>query len=571
MIFTLRKLASFHVSDTRRVAESWMLDSVPDGVQWLTGRYTIMPPRSDAPVLPVMAIAQSGDDPRILPGMVEWTRIAHAPNRFSKFINRAIHVHTVDSEHLTLPARAPYLLAFPGGRSDRILSLDTPWFGRSARVRDVRPREPVRSWAVSTNALVKAWVIVQTGDEPASLRLTFGGQAATLLLPPGSSRVIPVEAPRAHRLPFDPHVYYRWSCDVTWGWARVMVLDQPEMLAWWAMEQGDAGWLETIEPMLATDSLAGSLSRALLSPVGSAERAAVGSHLESILADTAAWLAAFGMSETWMKRVPYWEGEGVVWSPVRLPEKPSVDWLAALPLWPRGAMVLEVMPPASFAGAEVVFTDPVGRLIERGVIDHEGRVAFPRAYPGESMTVRLVNRPAPPETTRVSPDPRAMVVSWRDALASSYWEDRMPDDPPALPVAEFDHGLRVDRATVEATQVAPGASLPLDVRWWVDASVTRPDRYAVWIHVVAADGSVVAQHDRGLWYHLERAGPDRREPARRELIHLPDDMAPGRYEIRMGVWIPAQRKRLKVESSAGVPSASLRHVVMGSIDVVPAP
>jgi len=570
-MLTLKELVSFHVSDTRRVAESWMLDSVPAGVQWLTGRYTIMPPRTDAAVWPVVAIAQSGDDPRILPGMVEWTRIGHAPNRFSKFINRTIHIHTVDGEHLTLPARAPYLMAFPGGRSDRMLSLDAPWFGRSGRVRDVNAREPVRSWLVGTNVLEHAWLVVQTGDEPVSLRVRFGDASATLMLPPGSARVIPVETPRARRLPADPYFYYRWSCDVTWGWARVMVLDRADLLAWWAMEQGDAGWLERAAPTVAADTLAGALSRALLSPVGSEERAALDNRLAAVLGDDAAWLAAFGMSETWMTRMPYWDGDGSVWSPIRSPEAVSVDWLAALPLMPRGALTLEVTPAGGFAGAEVVITDQAGRLIKRGIIDEQGHFALPRGYPGEPMTVRLVDREKAPEAVRVFPDPRGMVTGWRDALRLPFGERMATDLSPALPIARFDHGISLMRAAVETMRTVPGGTVSMDIQWWVDDALVRPDRYSVWIHVVAADGSVVAQQDRGLWYHLERAGSDRREPARREEVRVPDELAFGRYEVRMGVWIPAQRKRLKVESGDGVPSASRRHVVIGFIDVVATP
>lgn len=569
-VFTVKELASFHVSDTRRVAESWMLDAVPPGVQWLTGRYTLVPPPNDAAKLEVMAIAQSGDEPHRVPGMVEWARFSHADNRFSKFINRDIHFHTVDSEHLVLPARPPYLLPFPGGRHDRILSLDAPWFGRSTRVRDVRPYQPVRAWAVTTGRLERAWVVLQTGDEPASARVSFGGVADAVYMPPGSTRIIAVDDPHSFRLPLDPHRYYRWRADATWGTVRAILISDAGSMAWWAMEQGRRDTLAEVLPSVPSGSLAADLGHALLSPVGSPERAAMRDRLEQILADPAAWLSAFGMSETWMQRLPYMEAETGFWSYIDGGGSGRTAVAAALPLLPAGPMVMTLAPAERMAAAEVEVHDHFGRLVGRGTVDAEGRFPLPMVEPGEVVTVRVLDRREAPRSTHIAPEPRRMVAAWRDGMAEPFGREAFAATTKA-PQAEFAHGIQLQRVAVDLSDARPGGRLAIDTQWWVAPGMSRPDRYSVWLHVVDATGALVAQQDKGLWYHLERTGPDHREPARREVLALPEDLAPGRYEIRTGVWIPAQRKRLRLVSSILPEQHAERYLVIDRFEVPVSP
>lgn len=569
-VFTLKELASFHTTDTRRVAESWMLDAVPPGVQWLTGRYTLVPPPTDDEKLEVVAIAQSGDEPRRLPGMIEWARFSHAENRFSKFINRDIHFHTVDSGHLVLPARPPYVLPFPGGRNDRMVSLDAPWFGRSTRVRDVRPDQPVRAWAVSTGGIDRAWVVVQTGEEPAAVTVAFGGVSREWRLPPGSTQVMPVEAPAAFRLPMDEHRYYRWRADATWGLARVILLTEAEQLAWWAMEQGLRDTVAAVLPLISEGTMAVDLGRALLSPVGSPERAAMRQRLEQVLEDAAVWRSAFGMSETWMRRMPFMDVEEDFWSTAAAEDSGRSTITAAIPLLPAGPMVMTLSPPEPFAAGEVEVYDQAGRLIGRAAADAAGEFPLPVSEPGETLTVRLLDRDTAPRSTRIAPDPRRMVEAWRDRLNEPFGREAYAA-PNSAPQAVFAHGIHLHRIAVDLTTAHPGGQLAIDGQWWVGPQVARPDRYSVWLHVVDAEGALVAQQDKGLWYHLKRAGPDHREPARREVLTLPVELAPGRYEIRTGVWIPSQRKRLRLVSSVLPDQQAERYLVLARFEVPAVP
>ena len=83
--------------------------------------------------------------------------------------------------------------------------------------------------------------------------------------------------------------------------------------------------------------------------------------------------------------------------------------------------------------------------------------------------------------------------------------------------------------------------------------------------VVDEEGGVVGQYDKGVTSYLREIRPDPRGPPLTDRIMLPDSLEPGRYEVRVGMWIPSQRKRSEV-ISASLPHTR-RYVVIDAFDV----
>jgi hypothetical protein len=563
-VFSAREVMSFYVSDTRRVAETWMLDSVPKGVQWLTWRYTVTLPEYEGPKLPVYASAQSGDQPHRVPGMIPWTQFAFFDNRFSKFINRVIHLHTLENEYFRLPSHPPYLLPLSGERRDTALSLDAPWFGRSSRVRNVAPDLPVRVWAVSTQRVERAWLVVQTGDRPVLMTTGLGGRAERVHLPAGRYHVVPVQNPRRFYLPGDIRYYYRWYADVVWGAARVTLMTDGAELARWAMAHQDREWMTHGLAHTREESLVVDVMRALTEPFDPVVRAELRDRCQRLLDEPAAWKELLGVSEEWLSLIPYWRADHTAWDAIEPDE--------ALGQWAIGPIMLD---PGSYrwrcalpsGGAhDYTVTDGAGRLLQRGVIDAGSDEPLVVGAPGDPLTITIDGLAAAPIEITVRPDARAMITTWIHQLGEDrVWGATRPASGDSTPLATFDASIHLIQANVDKGKATPGGHLDVLLVWWTTESVTRPDRHSIWIHVVNENGMMVAQYDQGLSSYLREIRPDPRGPPLMDRIALPDSIPPGRYEVRVGVWIPSQRNRSDV-TSASLPHTR-RFVVIDTIDV----
>jgi 4-amino-4-deoxy-L-arabinose transferase-like glycosyltransferase len=113
-------------------------------------------------------------------------------------------------------------------------------------------------------------------------------------------------------------------------------------------------------------------------------------------------------------------------------------------------------------------------------------------------------------------------------------------------------------------RLAPGGELRLLLRWEVLAPV--PEDYTVFVHLRDGDNATVAQDDGlplGGFYPTSawRAGetvPDHR------LIRLPEELPPGEYELRAGMYLLATLERLPVaDDTSGENAVVLGKVMIG--------
>lgn len=98
-------------------------------------------------------------------------------------------------------------------------------------------------------------------------------------------------------------------------------------------------------------------------------------------------------------------------------------------------------------------------------------------------------------------------------------------------------------------KVARGQALNLDLFWRTERELK--EAYSVFVHLVDADGQVVANADSapasGL-FPTNRWTPG--EGTRdRHILNIPADLAPGNYTIEIGMYLPATNARLRIDSS----------------------
>jgi hypothetical protein len=139
----------------------------------------------------------------------------------------------------------------------------------------------------------------------------------------------------------------------------------------------------------------------------------------------------------------------------------------------------------------------------------------------------------------------------------------------ARPVdAVFSGGVRLAGVSLTADKVKAGEDLGMKLLWDVRDALPRLNSLVVWVHFVDSEGRTVFQGDHGLVSDL--AAPSGAKTFGTEdfySIRIPPEAKPGAYRIRVGLWIPYERNRLRVGSSS-LPTAK-RGVEIATVQVGP--
>jgi 4-amino-4-deoxy-L-arabinose transferase-like glycosyltransferase len=140
-----------------------------------------------------------------------------------------------------------------------------------------------------------------------------------------------------------------------------------------------------------------------------------------------------------------------------------------------------------------------------------------------------------------------------------------PINPPLAPIGgEFEDAIELIQGAIIDPVVEPGNAVRLALTW--RSTVAVQDPFVVFVHVVDSSGTIWAQHDSepgdGLrpmpsWEPGERVDD-------RFAIQLPPDTPPGEYEVRIGLYQPANGLRLRVTDGKEVASD---YIVFGRFSV----
>jgi hypothetical protein len=141
-----------------------------------------------------------------------------------------------------------------------------------------------------------------------------------------------------------------------------------------------------------------------------------------------------------------------------------------------------------------------------------------------------------------------------------------PLEPESVPSGvQYEGGIELASAAVLDPAPVPGGALRLALEWRTPVEVQ--DSYVVFTHLVGQDETLWAQYDSvpgGGLLPMTSWVPG--EPVRdRFAIRLPDDLPPGEYALRIGLYHPESGLRLRAVAGPelGPDYAVLAHVVVG--------
>lgn len=134
--------------------------------------------------------------------------------------------------------------------------------------------------------------------------------------------------------------------------------------------------------------------------------------------------------------------------------------------------------------------------------------------------------------------------------------------------ARFEGGAELRGYQITAQRIKAGESFALRTHWYPHRLHRRLYDQAVWLHaILEGENEIAFQGDQSMIELLRTSRPDEATlaPAYHE-IQVPATTPPGRYVIKTGVWVPMQRKRLKIiETDA---PHEQNGIVLTTIDVV---
>lgn len=138
--------------------------------------------------------------------------------------------------------------------------------------------------------------------------------------------------------------------------------------------------------------------------------------------------------------------------------------------------------------------------------------------------------------------------------------------PPLAQV--FGDLIELDRVQVDSATVRPGETITL----WLDWQAIRPVErsYSIYVHLLAEDGTLIAQGDGGPTHLGREIDTIFWAPLMRvydvKTVTLPADALPGRYQLRIGVYDPIEGTRLPPVPGDGT---ILDGLIVASIEIRP--
>jgi hypothetical protein len=199
-------------------------------------------------------------------------------------------------------------------------------------------------------------------------------------------------------------------------------------------------------------------------------------------------------------------------------------------------------PPHQWQPGEIVVTETLPQLLP--AVFHVGiAIGPPNSFnnPTQRAPITRTGR-----GVRVFPGRWAQLASFKRQGPFLAVLPPVPTWQPLTPAeAHFGDSLRLTGFWLDSANLHPGASLPILLQWATDQPL--PTDYTVFVHLIAPDGTKVAQHDAyPTWLVAQPTAewlPD--QPVLdRHTLDLPENLAPGRYTLLAGLYNAGTMERL---------------------------
>ncbi len=539
----------FRHNDTRRVAESWALDTLPRRLRLFTGAYTFdRTPWDDVdePAAgPVYVLsARNPEDP---PGVEVLHRVSFEQEKLSRMRNWDIRFLLPENDFLRPGFSPPVLARNPAGRRDNIIPARAPLLTRSPMVWEVSHLDRVRAVIVSESPIRECAVILHNDAYPAEVTVRFGGRSRRVTLQPHEKKVVRWEGPGTIPLSRNTNHFYGLRIESRFNLSPVRVVLAPSPLDI-ARETHLAGRhgraleyfrrLESSElnfserAAMAVSGLAGGGLRpadvgSILDPDGSEDpRLFLDRELESF--DDEWFFEEFGVHPLVFDWIS--ESENPV-DPVEAVRDQVRLLRALISEDPAGRELRPAFWPVLLQR---------GRALEEGG-DHTGALAFYKA----ALSLEEDSR-------RVYQALEGLIPS----LPDSAEEIRQLIEPyrtrrqrPALPLdIRFSNGLGIRGATINSGRLTTGEHFNL----WLDWEVPEldPALYMLEYRILLVNLEEDVVMHSGTYHFVRTAlaqpAPDPLRPRSHYAVYLDESYPPGRYAVRLKLRVPAHDRTLRI-------------------------
>jgi len=500
--YTRRELFFFKHNDTRWLAEVWAKDNIPSSYFLHTGAYTFRaqgwaesPESAEA-----NAYIFSDRDGRRAPppGTSHTYSFTQEESKLSVFRNWNLHVY--------LPHENPRLAfqPMPSLHEVNVIMTDAPWHVRTPKKRIVRAPERDAPTLSSPHPLERIAVTVQCGPEPALLRLRVAGHKHVIQLAPAERQLLIIDSPRPLRMPRLIRHFYATDIRVQYGEVSLFMATEPDEIAWSLLHSGNHESAEALfEQLDHSDghTLASFLRRLTPSPTHEFQ-----SPIALGFPRVDAFLEPGFYKLTWAEQQK---------------EHP-------FPTDPWGYSIPYTMPDEQ--AQELLFEINTGEPLVRIVQTNTASVAHLHADPQTTINI-LRTRLNTGDTLR------------------SYADQRHPT--PRVPASvRLANGFRLSGYALQQNTVRRGDVLRMNLFWDAPDFRLPIHRYAAWIHGIPEDQSTALFFgDRSLKHVLAIPLQSAHSDAYYIDVLIPEDIPPGVYRIKTGLWIPSHRRNIRVRES----------------------
>ncbi|MFH0954092.1 MAG: glycosyltransferase family 39 protein [Verrucomicrobiota bacterium] len=603
----------FSHSDSRRMAQYWARQNIPDAFRMRTGRYTFSTEdRTHVPrPAPGAVLVSSSFRPRYVPRQTFFPlhTINLGDQSLGPFRNPVITFHVGGTDWISREHAMPTFQRLPAARAGSFLILDDEAaFYASGKLSWLSSAEVLDTFVDARTRLEDVLLVLRCGDMPSRVRLSFGGKRYDVALAAGETRILTVERPR-RSLPLVPGRFlYKFSARANRGRVWTMLATTPLEKAVVSFNLG-----RHTEAARYFDGLPAASDSPTISWMRSASRRLAGADPSSVAASPAArkTLGAKDVKEMWGVSLDYLEalrylrfvsadcsvapvsaavrgdlpaprkresaadqdGQVCVQTPAFMPEPGRYKAVVRL--------VSERCEPTTVNDLRLVLTDPGSRIIfddlRRGTVTvpvgGSLDLEFPFAVSPDMTEVRVQcvvprSHRALVTEIRILPDTLNTLKELRQLCdGAAAGAKPLGQTPPATSVnAWFGSGFRLRSFRIGSRQVPRGGTWPLHLQWNVRDTGSLLDLAAVWIHFVDRDGRVVLASGHDLRDNVSAASElDLSPPFFNSRVAVPADLASGTYTVVVGLHVPAQNRKIKATKSDL--AVTDKGVVVGSVTV----
>jgi tetratricopeptide (TPR) repeat protein len=205
-----REIFFFNHNDTRRVAQTWALDTIPRQFALQTGAYTFSPgPWSTAwDTAPGRVLVLSDRTPEAPEQAQLLHRLSFEEHKLTRNRNWNIRFLLFPNRFWRPDFTLPVLDQYPASRRDNMIMVQAPTVLRSPKVLEMAHLDQNRAVLVSAAPLRRMAVFLRNRPYPAHVSLHLGGQTQSVRLAPDERRILMFEAPGQIYVPDNANAFY---------------------------------------------------------------------------------------------------------------------------------------------------------------------------------------------------------------------------------------------------------------------------------------------------------------------------------------------------------------------------